>query len=465
VKRAIAVHRKDFIAVTAMILAALVVVGYILLHQPAFTLGHSYYTVKAEFQTGAAVTAGQGQAVTVAGVQVGQVGGVELHSGRALITMNLYKDHAPIYRNATVLLRPRTPLKDMYLSLDPGTPSAGAVPDNGLLPVANTSPDIDTDQILSSLDSDTRAYLLLLLAGGAQAFQDPGTTGELPSPAAVADLQGTFKRFAPLGRDTVRFSALLSTRNRAIRRSIHNLQQVAISLGSVNNELASLIRASNTNFQAISSEDNNLQQALTLLPGTLQITTQTLGKAQGFAKQSTAALSQLSGGPNTFAEELGPALQAAQPLFRDTTSVITNQLLPFSASPAKQSKPPYTSLWPLAHTLSAGAAKLSASTPKLASSIGVLNALFNLLAYQPKGQQSYLFWGSWLSHIAANLAAQQDTHGPIVRGLFMASCPTLNLLEVTLLQGSPSLGPLLALLNAPDWSKINSPFCPAGGLH
>jgi hypothetical protein len=46
----------------------------------------------------------------------------------------------------------------------------------------------------------------------------------------------------------------------------------------------------------------------------------------------------------------------------------------------------------------------------------------------------------------------------------MATCPELNLLEVTLEQGSPSLGPILKLLNPPDWSTIKSSFCPAGGL-
>ena len=41
-------------------------------------------------RTSAAVTPGQGQAVTIAGVQVGQVGGVELQNGRAVVTMNIY---------------------------------------------------------------------------------------------------------------------------------------------------------------------------------------------------------------------------------------------------------------------------------------------------------------------------------------------------------------------------------------
>src|SRR5437764_14163160 len=116
-KRAILVHKRDFIAITCLLLAALGVAAFVLEHQPAFTFGKSYYTVKAQFSTGAAVTSGQGQAVTIAGVQVGLVGGVRLDHGRAVVTMNIYPKDSPIYENATVLLRPRTPLQDMYLAL------------------------------------------------------------------------------------------------------------------------------------------------------------------------------------------------------------------------------------------------------------------------------------------------------------------------------------------------------------
>ncbi len=137
---------------------------------------------------------------------------MQLQNGHAVVTMDIYKQYQPIYRDATVLLRPRTPLKDMYLALDPGTKAAGAVPSGGMLPVANTQPDVDVDQILTSLDADTRNYLLLLLSGGAQAFHDPGAQGAAPSPAAVADLRGTFKRFAPLNRDTQTFTKLLAQR-------------------------------------------------------------------------------------------------------------------------------------------------------------------------------------------------------------------------------------------------------------
>ena len=127
--------------------------------------------------------------------------------------MNIYKKYAPIYNNATVLLRPRTPLKDMYLSLDPGTKDAGAVAGRRRRCRSPTrSPTSTSRRSSSSLDVDTRNYLLLLLAGGAQAFHDAGATGPPPSPAAVADLRGTFKRFAPLNRDTATFTKLLAQR-------------------------------------------------------------------------------------------------------------------------------------------------------------------------------------------------------------------------------------------------------------
>ena len=189
-RRAIRVHRIDFLAIVVLVALAIVTVAYVLSHQPAFTFGKRYYTVRAEFQTAAAVTAGQGQAVTIAGVTVGLVGGVTLEHGRAVVTMDIDPQYEPIYRDATVLLRPRTPLKDMYLALDPGTPGSGAVPNGGMLSAASTEPDINVDQILSSLDADTRTYLLLLLSGGAQAFAGPGARPGTPSAATRRPARG-----------------------------------------------------------------------------------------------------------------------------------------------------------------------------------------------------------------------------------------------------------------------------------
>lgn len=439
-KRAILTHRIDFAAIAVLVVAAIAVSGYILKHQPAFNFGQSYYTVYAPFSEAAAVTSGQGQAVTIAGVQVGQVGGVALRDGHAVVTMNIYKRYAPIYRNATVLLRPRTPLKDMYLALDPGSRSAGAIPDGGSLTLASTAPDVDVSQILSSLDADTRNYLVLLLASGAQAFHDPGSTRTAPSSDAVADLRGTLKRFEPLDRDTLTFTRLLAERQANLRRAIHNLNLVANSLGNVDHQFASLIASADTNFSAIAANDTALQNTLSLFPGTLRQTTTTVDKVRTFSQASATTLHALV----PFAHNLGPALAASRPLFRDTTPVIEHQLRPFSVA-----------VQPVARTLAPASSALARATPPLTRSVGVLNDLFNTLAYQPRGgEQGYLFWGSWLAHIADSLTSGQDANGPVLQGIFMGTCLELNFFEQTLAPSSAPLGAILNLLNPPSVADL-----------
>jgi phospholipid/cholesterol/gamma-HCH transport system substrate-binding protein len=365
---------------------------------------------------------------------------VALSHGHAVVTMNIDKRYAPIYRDATVLLRPRTPLKDMYLALDPGTRSAGAIPAGGMISEANTDPDVDLSQILSSLDGDSRNYLVLLLSGGAQALQDPGATGAAPSPAAVAALRGTLKRFEPLDRDTETFASLLAARQANLRRSVHNLNLVANALGDVEGRLASLISTSDTNFAAIAANDAQLETALEQFPGTLRQTATTLRKVRAFATASTTTLHALV----PFARNLGPALRASRPLLRDTTPVIAHQLRPFSVA-----------VQPLARTLAPAARSLTATVPELTSSIGVLNTLFNTLAYQPRGgREGYLFWGSWLAHIADSLTSSQDANGSVLQGLFMGTCDQLNFFEGQLQPDSQPLGVILDLLNAPPVSQL-----------
>ena len=440
-KRAILTHRRDFIAIVVLIVGAVIVTGYILRHQPSFTFGQSYYTIDAEFSEASAVTSGQGQPVTIAGVQVGRVGAISLRDGKAVVQMNIDKQYAHrVYRNATVLLRPRTPLKDMYLSLDPGTSGAGRLPAGSTLGTGSTNPDVDVSEILSSLDADTRNYLLLLLSGGAQIFRNHGTTSSRPSPEAVANLRGTLKRFEPLDRDTETFASLLATRQRSLRRAVHNLNLVAGSLGGVDTELASLISSSDTNFTAISQNDAELEDTLSQFPETLRQADETLGKVKGFATATGTTLDALQ----PFARNLTPALKASRSLFKDTTPVIANQLRPVSVS-----------LQPLAKTLAPAAASLNQATPLLSGSISQLNTALNELAYAPgKGKQGYLFYGAWLAHLVDSVASNQDANGAFLQGQVMGNCPSLKLYEYQLAPNAPSLGAIIALANLPDAAKL-----------
>ena len=126
-KRAIREHLTDFIAIGVLAVLAVVTTGVILVRQQANfpswvpIVGQSHFELKAAFSSSQAVTPGQGQTVDLSGVKIGSVQGVNLESGRAVVTMNIDPKYAPlIHTDASLLLRPRTGLQDMTIEIDPG---------------------------------------------------------------------------------------------------------------------------------------------------------------------------------------------------------------------------------------------------------------------------------------------------------------------------------------------------------
>jgi phospholipid/cholesterol/gamma-HCH transport system substrate-binding protein len=438
VKRALRKHYRAVVAIAFLGIIGMGVGGYILSNQrlylPAWVpvVGTDFYVIDAEFETAQAVVPGQGQTVNIAGVKVGDIGSVKLRNGRAVVEMKIKRRYAPVYRNATILLRPKTGLKDMYLELDPGSQSAGEVPEHDTIPVSNTLPDVNPDEVLAQLDGDTRAYLRILLGSGAQALE-----GDSP-----AQLRESFKRFAPTTRDAQRITALLTLRRQNIRRVVHNFQELATELGSKDRELAALIHSSNANFEALARQDQNLRASLRLLPGTLDQTTTTLTKVNSLAANLGPALQKLRPG----ARALGPALTKTRPFLRETTPVIKSQLRPFARD-----------VRPTVRELRRAATDLAVATPRLQKTFKFANSVLNELAYNPPGsEEGFLFWNSWAAHNAATVFGTQDAHGPVRRGLLVLSCDSLSVLD-QIKETTPSLKVLIELLNAPRQSAI----CPS----
>jgi phospholipid/cholesterol/gamma-HCH transport system substrate-binding protein len=437
VRKAIEKHLRDFLALFFMAIVALGVTSYILsqerFHLPKWVpvLGSDFYKLNVEFQTGQAVVPGQGQTINIAGVKVGDVQSVHLKNGVAIVSVNMDKKYAPVYRNAHVLLRPKTGLKDMYLALDPGTRDAGSLPSGGTVPVANTLPDVNPDEVLASLDADTRDYLRILLAAGGQAFTDrPGHPGQ-----QAADLRQTFKRFDPINRNLAAITTEVAKRQRSVRHVVHNFRLITDELASTDGRLGRFVESSNANFAAFARQDAALREALALLPSTLQVAQSTLNKANTLALVATPAFTNLQ----PFARALGPALVDVRPFLKTTTPVIKNQLRPFT----KLATPTVKDLRPTA-------ANLAIATPHLTNTFKVLNTAFNLFAYNPPGkEEGFLFWQTWLNHAGATIFNTDDAHGPIRRGLVIVSCGALGVLD-NIIRANPQLSVLTQLLNAPS---------------
>ena len=429
--RAIRKHLRDFVAILFLVIVAAGTAGYILSNQrfylPAWVpvVGTDFYTVNAEFETGQAVAPGQGQTVNIAGVKVGDIGKVELEDGIAVIELKIQDRYKPIYRDAKMLLRPKTGLKDMFVELDPGTQAAGELPEGGRIPLEQTQPDVNPDEILAQLDHDTRAYLQLLANSGGEAFD-----GE----TASADLRETFKRFEPTNRFVKKFTGLLSERRENAERAIHSFRLLAEELGKKDSQLASLIDSSNANFQVFAEQEANLRRALQLFPAALATTEDTLGKAEDLANELGPSFEAL----RPFARSLGPALEDTRPALRATTPIIRDEIRPFTRtarSPVRE--------------LRGAAEELAPTTKRFNAIFGIVNELLDTLAYNPPGnEEGYLFWGAWANHDASFIFNTQDAHGPIRRGLFLVDCGSLLAVE-SLVSSLPQLEVLFDMLNAP----------------
>src|SRR5918994_3841802 len=152
--KAIRDHLRDFLAILGLLVVALIAT-YIIVQNERLripVLEEKPFQLKAEMETAQAVTPGQGQTVRVAGVRVGDIAKVEYEDGNAVVTMDIDRKFLPVYQDATILLRPKTGLKDMFLELDPGTQAAGEYEEGDTIPVANTAPDVNLDEVLAGLD-------------------------------------------------------------------------------------------------------------------------------------------------------------------------------------------------------------------------------------------------------------------------------------------------------------------------
>jgi phospholipid/cholesterol/gamma-HCH transport system substrate-binding protein len=378
---------------------------------------------KAEFTTAQSVTPGQGQTVNVAGVPVGEIANVQLHDGRALVTMKIKRKYAHVYHDATALLRPKTGLNDMIVELTPGTRRAGEMDHaKDVIPITQTLPNVNTDEFLAALDGDTRDYLKLLVAGGGQAL---GGNGQ--------NLSATLRRFEPTNRDLLKITQLLATRRDNIARSIHNFKQLMGAVGQKDAQLAQLVDASNAVFKAFANQDQRLRETLSLLPDTLNVTDTTMQKVDKLGQVLGPTLGKLRPG----ARALGPALQQSRPFLKETTPVIEKQLRPFARDAL-----------PTVQVLRPAARDLAALTPDFTNVLKVANYLLNTLAYNPPGaaDEGYLFWASWLNHIGPTIFSTQDAHGPIRRGALLFSCSGLTLLD-NVKRVNPQLGTVIELVN------------------
>jgi len=407
-------NARELIAAVFLIGIGLAVAVGILANQHYHWPWESFYEVRAEFSSAQAVTPGQGQQVTVSGVQVGDVEAVELEDGHAVVTLQIEKRYAPIYQDAHMLLRPRTGLKDMQVVLDPGSPASGEVPDGGTLPEANTLPDVNPDEVLAALDTDTRRYLASAVGALGTGLKGNGDA-----------LRKLMVASEPTAASLRRTLGTLAARRDQIAHLVHNLNELAGVAGRHEDDIRRTIRFSSDALGALAKQDGAIRNSLTLLPGTLDAAGSALRDARPLATELKPAAAQLT----PAVRKLTPALTQLKPLVHEATPIVRDDLKPFVDAGV-----------PVLAQLQPATAALRGTATDLPSLVQGLNYTVNELLYNPPGsEEGYLFWTSWFSHNSASMLSTQDAHGAAWRGLAVFSCSTLQQLSTILPHSGPAI--------------------------
>lgn len=395
--------------------------------------GEDRVTFNAVFATGQSLTPGQGQTVTIAGIDVGDITAVEVAGGKAKVGFRLRAKYADmVRRDASALLRPKTGLNDMVLELDPGTPSSPKAAEGFTIAESRTTPNVNPDEILASLDVDTRSALQLLL----QATR-AGVGGE----DRAADLSRALRATGPVTRNLRRVGEALDDRAANTRRAIRSVRLISDELARGRADVVRAVETTDSVVGTVARRSADLRAALRDLPATLETTQAALVDTEGLARELPSATAAL----RPVARSLAPALRSTRPFLRETTPVIQDQLLPLTKRTL-----------PTVRRLRTAVGATNDIAPDATAVLKELNVAGNLLAYDPPGdEQGYLFWGQWLSHLAPWIFNTQDANGPIRRGQLMFTCDTLKDLA-----GVGAVNPVAALLQGTFGGLAQAGSCP-----
>jgi len=437
-------RRKDTIAIFVLVIAGIVMMLGIFVQQkaslPAWlpVVGEEFEHITAEFSTAQAVTPGQGQAVDIAGIQIGKVASVDLENGHAVVGMDIEPKYMDlIHPDASFLLRPKTNLNDMIVEIEPGT-AKGEVEDGDHFTLTQTEPNTNLDAFFSTLDADTRQYIQLLVAGGAQGLGGRGK-----------QLSNALRRFQPFVHYTAKLNKAVAQRHVEISRVIHNFNLLTTELARRDSAVKRFVTSSKAALGNFANQQESVQAAFEEFPSALQAANAGLASSNRFSQAAYPTLIKLI--PQ--AQALTPAFRATEKLFRETTPPIRDQIRPFT----REIRPV------LEH--SAEAAKPFEKTVRnFGNSLGGFNSFLNELSYKPKGsRESYLFYLPWLNHNFNSAFSLEDAGGPILRGLVVISCTGADLgyglgAQFTLLNKEPFLQTLLETLQIPRKQEIPVPF-------
>lgn len=339
--------------------------------------------VKAAFGDVGALRSGDD--IRIGGVRVGQVGDINLVDNQAVVELKFDGDK-PVYRNSkavTASVGARSALGQKYVDFTPGTPDAGEVGENDVIPSAKTEGAQELSDVLAVFDEPTRKALqdtLRETGGGVVGHQQDLRDALGALPEELPDL-GTVA------------SALATDDGKDLTGTLRALDSLSGRFTNRQQEISALVGQLKTTLDAVGVDGGKpLADVVDKAPDTL-------GKARGALQSLQAPLADAQAAMSS----LKPGADALGQATPDVRGVLREGVPPLDKVPgvAGQAEP---AVGALTQTFS-DARPLA---PAVRSAVGSAHVPLEILApYSPE-------IASWFSY-TANALSRGDAAGHWLR--------------------------------------------------
>ncbi|KRF17058.1 hypothetical protein ASG90_06930 [Nocardioides sp. Soil797] len=382
---------RDVTALVVLIALGLSAAGIILVKQRVAWPWNDEFTFQADFAEVPGISPGNGQEVRIAGVTVGRIKEADVtDDGNARLTLALEPGY-DVYENAKLILRPKTPLNDMYVEMSQGGPPADKLDAGDLIDEGQTENPVQIDEVLQHLDERSRSALTALVG------ESDAALAHAPQNLAPG-LDATSKSLEKL-KPVV---TSLETRRETIKRVVTAFATISHAAGDDDGRLVRLTHSLNTTLGVLASRDDDLRAALSQLPGLSGDLKTATSRVTGLSSELDQTLEEVSGA----SEDLPTALAR----LTDTASQVEET--------ANTAAPVVTDLRPLVADLRPTVSDLRPTLTDAATVTGRLDKATQMLTGSLTDLRGFVY-------NTASMVKLQDTNGGILRGQIQVNATSL----------------------------------------
>ena len=264
------------------------------------------YEVKVALESATNVV--EGAPIQVDGFDAGTVKKIEVKDGRALVTLSLDPDVAPLHDGAEVIVSWKAVLSERIVEVADGPADGAKIPDGGMLPGQMPAP-TELDHVLNSLDTKTRKHL-------------QNTLADLRSTVSgnEKDLNATLQSGGPALGELGELLQAVGTDGPAIEHLGTELNQLLTILAERDDEVTNIVTSLHDVTEKVASRRSDLRATLKALPSTLRQANTTLGQVPGAVDEAAPLLEDLEPVTKSLvpvSKDLAPLLRDLRPLAKD----------------------------------------------------------------------------------------------------------------------------------------------------